>query len=109
MSFVMVPLLLFGVLYDVAFTLARRLLSFQGVASPHRGHLYQVAHRAGMDARNITLLHWGFAAFGGGCCLAFLHASSVYKPLILLLPLVPQLVWTAYDWHLTRVRPVGAW
>jgi UDP-GlcNAc:undecaprenyl-phosphate GlcNAc-1-phosphate transferase len=102
LSFVLVPMLLFGVLYDVAFTLARRLLAGENVTRPHRGHLYQIAHRAGMDARAITLVHWGFAAFGGLCCLAFLHADPHRKPLIVALPLVPQLAWSWYVWRLAR-------
>ena len=50
MSFLLVPLLLSGVLYDVAFTLGRRILAGERVTVAHRGHLYQVANRAGMTA-----------------------------------------------------------
>ena len=109
MSFVMVPLLLFGVLFDVAVTLIRRTLQGYRITSPHRGHLYQIAHRAGLDARWIALLHWGFAAFGGLCCFTFIEASSVYKPAILLLPLVPQLAWLGVVHHLASrgvVNPI---
>ena len=109
MSFVVVPLLLSGVLFDVAFTLLRRLIGGDPITSPHRGHLYQVAHRAGLNSTRIAMLHWGFAVFGGICCLLFLHASSVFKPAILFLPLVPQLAWMAYVWHLARTRRLGAW
>jgi UDP-GlcNAc:undecaprenyl-phosphate GlcNAc-1-phosphate transferase len=105
MSFVLVPLLLSGVLYDVAFTLCRRLLAGERLTSPHRGHLYQLAQRSGVPATAVTLIHWGFAVFGGLCCLGFMHAPSHDKPLVLLLPLAPQLVWTGYVWH--RVRRFG--
>ena len=50
LSFVLVPMMLTGVLYDVAFTLVRRLLRGENVTQAHRGHLFQVAHRAGLDA-----------------------------------------------------------
>ena len=96
MSFVVVPMLLSGVLFDVAFTLARRALAGQPLARAHRGHLYQIAQRAGMDARAVTLVHWGFALFGGLSCLVFLAAPSHLKPAALLLPVLPQLVWVAY-------------
>ena len=42
------PMLLSGVLFDVAFTLVRRALAGEPVTQPHRGHLYQVAHRSGV-------------------------------------------------------------
>ena len=52
MSFLLVPMLLAGVLFDVAFTLAApRWSPASAMTQPHRGHLYQVAHRSGMDAR----------------------------------------------------------
>jgi UDP-GlcNAc:undecaprenyl-phosphate GlcNAc-1-phosphate transferase len=109
LSFVMVPLLLFGVLFDVAFTLARRILAGEQITSPHRGHLYQIAHRAGMNPVAIVFVHWGFTVFGGLCCLGFIDASSVYKPLILLLPVAPQLIWLCYVWRRTHHYPIGGW
>jgi UDP-GlcNAc:undecaprenyl-phosphate GlcNAc-1-phosphate transferase len=109
MSFVLVPLLLFGVLYDVGFTLLRRLGRGERITAPHRGHLYQIAHRAGMPAYQVALIHWCFVLFGGFCCLTFIQATSAYKPAILILPVLPQLAWTAYVWRLAAQRPVGCW
>ena len=45
MSFLLVPMLLSGVLFDVGFTLVRRAVAGERVTAPHRGHLYQVAQR----------------------------------------------------------------
>ncbi len=109
MSFLLVPVLLFGVLYDVAFTLARRLLAGERLTQAHRSHLYQVAHRSGFDARSIAVLHWGFAAFGGLVCLAFVGAPSAVKPLVLLLVLPPQLAWTAFVALRARRAAIGRW
>jgi UDP-GlcNAc:undecaprenyl-phosphate GlcNAc-1-phosphate transferase len=95
MPFVLVPLLLSGVLFDVGFTLVRRLLAGARITRPHRGHLYQFAQRAGIDARVVAAVHWGFAGFGGATCLLFLAAPSNLKPALLLLPLLPQLIWLA--------------
>ncbi len=50
LSLLLVPMLLSGVLFDVAFTLARRALRGERLTAAHRGHLYQVANRAGMPA-----------------------------------------------------------
>jgi UDP-GlcNAc:undecaprenyl-phosphate GlcNAc-1-phosphate transferase len=93
LSFLIVPMLLSGVLFDVAFTLVRRALAGEPVTQPHRGHLYQVAQRAGMPATTVTLVHWGFAIFGGVWCLAFIAAPSPYKPELPLIILLPQAVW----------------
>ena len=93
LSFLLVPALLSGVLFDVAFTLLRRALAGERLTEAHRGHLYQVAQRSGLDARLVAILYWGFAAFGGLWCLGFVAAPSRLKPVLPLLLLVPQLAW----------------
>ena len=104
LSFLLVPMLLAGVLSDVAFTLARRALAGERLTTPHRGHLYQVAQRAGVPAVTVTLVHWGFAAWGGLCCIAFVAAPSADKPYLPLLALAPQPVW----WWFVRRRALAA-
>ncbi len=93
MSFLLVPMLLSGVLFDVAFTLVRRTLAGNPPTHAHRGHLYQVAHKSGMPAPAVALVHWLFCALGGLACLGFIGAPTDWKPFIPLLLLVPQLVW----------------
>jgi UDP-GlcNAc:undecaprenyl-phosphate GlcNAc-1-phosphate transferase len=93
LSFLLVPMLLAGVLFDVAFTLGRRAIDGEKLTAPHRGHLYQVAQRAGVPAIAVTFVHWGFAVFGGLCCLAFIAAPSAWKPYVPLLVLLPQIPW----------------
>ena len=105
LSFMLVPMLLSGVLFDVAFTLVRRAWADEAVTQPHRGHLYQVAHRSGMSAPAVTLIHWAFAGFGGLCCLLFIAVPWTVKPYVLLLPVLPQLVWARYV--AKRARAVG--
>ena len=96
LSVALVPMLLAGVLFDVAFTLARRLLAGEKLAQAHRGHLYQLAHRSGMSPVAVTLAHWGFAAWGAACCALFLLAAPEWKPLWVAMVLPPQLVWLAF-------------
>ena len=96
LSFLLVPMLLSGVLFDVAFTLVRRALDGERVTQPHRGHLYQVAHRSGVSAVAVTLVHWAFAAWGGICCLVFIAAPSAAKPLVPLLVVLPQAAWLRF-------------
>lgn len=109
LSFLLVPCLLSGVLFDVAFTLVRRALAGERITQPHRGHLYQVAHRAGMDARGVAATHWGFAALGGLVCIAFVHAPSDLKAELPFLLLAPQLVWVVYVVGRARRAGIERW
>ena len=109
LSFLLVPLLLSGVLYDVTFTLIRRILARENIARAHNGHLYQVVRRAGLDARIVALLHWGFAILGGAVAIAFLRLPSAWKLPAALLPLATQLAWTLYVIRRTRQFGLGRW
>ena len=109
LSFLLVPMLLSGVLFDVAFTLARRLMSGERITQAHRGHLYQVAARSGVPAWVVALLHAGFAAFGGLVALLFISVSGPAKPWIPLLTLLPQIVWLGYVVHRSRQAGIGSW
>jgi UDP-GlcNAc:undecaprenyl-phosphate GlcNAc-1-phosphate transferase len=109
LSFLVVPMLLSGVLFDVAFTLVRRRLSGERITQAHRGHLYQVAARAGVPAWAVTLLHAGFAVLGGLFALAFIAASGTAKPWIPLLTLLPQIIWLAYVTRRARQAGLGQW
>ena len=109
LSFLIVPMLLSGVLFDVAFTLARRAFAGEQVTAPHRGHLYQVAQRSGVPAVAVTLVHWGFAGFGGMCALGFLAADADVQPFIALLALVPQVFWSGYVVRRAQRAGVGRW
>ena len=104
-SFLIVPLLLFGLLFDAAFTLARRALRGDRVGAPHRTHLYQLAHRAGVPVRAVAAAHWGFALFHAGLAALFLRLAPGTKPLVVLPALALQLLWLAYVAR--RVRRAG--
>jgi UDP-GlcNAc:undecaprenyl-phosphate GlcNAc-1-phosphate transferase len=109
LSFLIVPLLLSGALFDVAFTLVRRALAGERLTEPHRGHLYQVAQRSGVPAVAVSLLHWGFAVFGGVSALLFLAAPTPVKPFIPLLTLPPQLCWLGFVARRARRAGVARW
>ncbi|MBV9654922.1 MAG: undecaprenyl/decaprenyl-phosphate alpha-N-acetylglucosaminyl 1-phosphate transferase [Acetobacteraceae bacterium] len=108
-SFLLVPMLLSGVLFDVAFTLARRALRGERITAPHRGHLYQIAQRSGVPATAVAAAHWAFAAFGGLCCLLFIAVPAHWKPEVALLPLVPQVGWVAFVRDRARRAGITAW
>jgi UDP-GlcNAc:undecaprenyl-phosphate GlcNAc-1-phosphate transferase len=109
LSFLIVPMLLSGVLYDVAFTLVRRTVAGENLARAHRGHLYQIAHRAGMDPRRIAITHWGFAAIGGLVAFGFMAAPTALKPWLPLPLLGVQLIWTAIVVRRARRAGIGRW
>jgi UDP-GlcNAc:undecaprenyl-phosphate GlcNAc-1-phosphate transferase len=109
MSFILVPCLLSGVMYDVTFTLIRRALAGERVTQAHRGHLYQVAQRAGMDARWVAALHWGFAALGGLVMMAFTFLSSEVKLVLPPLLLIPQFIWTGIVIGMARRAKIARW
>jgi UDP-GlcNAc:undecaprenyl-phosphate/decaprenyl-phosphate GlcNAc-1-phosphate transferase len=109
LSFLLMPMLLSGVLFDVAFTLARRLLAGESILKPHRGHLYQVVHRAGLPAEVIAIVHWGFVVVGGAVCELFIATPSFYKPIVPLLVLVPQTAWVCYVVMRTRAAGLRCW
>jgi UDP-GlcNAc:undecaprenyl-phosphate GlcNAc-1-phosphate transferase len=109
LSFLLVPLLLSGVLFDVAFTLVRRALAGDHLAQAHRSHLYQIAQRSGLDAAIVTLVHWGFVLIGGMTAAGFLLAPHAWKLPIALAPLAVQLVWAAYVARRARVAKIGKW
>ena len=109
LSFLLVPLLLSGVLYDVAFTLVRRIFAGENIARAHNGHLYQVARRAGMDAAWVAVWHWMFAVIGGLTAIAFLAAPPAWKLPIALLPLIAQLLWTVIVIRAAAAVRLGRW
>ena len=109
LSALLVPMLLFGVLWDVGFTLVRRALMRERVTEAHRGHLYQVAARAGVPAAGVALVHWGFVLWGGGCVAVFLGASGLWRAGAPLLVVAPQLVWTAWVVRRAGEKGIGRW
>ncbi|RKK03167.1 undecaprenyl/decaprenyl-phosphate alpha-N-acetylglucosaminyl 1-phosphate transferase [Pseudoroseomonas wenyumeiae] len=105
LSFLLVPLLLFALLFDTGFTLLRRAWMGERVSTPHRTHLYQMAQRSGMSVPAVAATHAGFALFQGALALSFAGLPGWAKPLVILPPLAVQLLWLAYV--VRRVRRAG--
>lgn len=102
-SFLIVPLLLFGLLFDASFTLARRALMRERLAAAHRGHLYQMAQRAGVPVRVVAGAHWGFTLFHAGLAVWFLNVSPEMKPWVGAPALAVQVGWAGYVmWRMRR-------
>jgi UDP-GlcNAc:undecaprenyl-phosphate GlcNAc-1-phosphate transferase len=105
LSVLLVPMLLMGILFDVAFTLLRRALAGERITQAHRSHLYQVANRAGVPAAQVTLVYWTMTVWGGLCCLAFGAVTGAWKPAVPFAVLVPQFAWLAFV--IARARRAG--
>lgn len=104
-SFLIVPLLLFGLLFDATFTLARRALAGERVSAPHRSHLYQMAQRMGVPVRAVAGVHWAFALFHAALAFTFLALPPPEKPLVVLPALTVQLAWAWFV--IRRMRRTG--
>jgi len=96
LSVLLVPMLLFGVYFDVVFTLLRRFVAGDRLTEAHRSHLYQIACRAGMPAPLVAAVHWGMVLWGGLCCMGFQAVHGAAKPAVPFFVVVPQLVWLTY-------------
>lgn len=109
MSFLLVPFLLFGVMYDVAFTLIRRVFAGENLARAHNAHLYQIVYRAGMPASYVTMVHWLFVILGGITAIIFAFAPQQHHRLIGFLPVIIQLIWTIYVIYRARKAGISYW
>jgi UDP-GlcNAc:undecaprenyl-phosphate GlcNAc-1-phosphate transferase len=105
LSFLIVPLLMFGLLFDAGFTLLRRALMRERLAEGHRTHLYQLAQRSGVPVRAVAAVHWGFALFHAALALLFLELGAGAKPLVVVPALAAQLAWLGYV--VRRMRKAG--
>ncbi|MDI2090044.1 glycosyltransferase family 4 protein [Commensalibacter oyaizuii] len=100
---------LFAMIYDVTFTLIRRIKEKDPLLKAHRSHLYQMAHRCTIKASVITLIHWAFSIWGGIIFVYFPPTSSFPIFLDLGLLLCPQLVWTLYIYYQTVKYGIKKW
>ena len=101
LSVLLVPALLFGIFFDVAYTLARRFIAGDKLTEAHRSHLYQVAHRAGLHAQNVTIVHWCMVGWGAACCLL------PSRPIAMVA--LPQIAWLAYVSNRARQSGITRW
>ncbi len=104
-SVLLVPMLLFGVLFDVVVTLARRLLAGEVLTQAHRSHLYQIAERCGVPAEAVTLVHWAMTAWGGVIFIAAGGLDGPWKAALPIAVIPPQIAWLAFV--VGRARKAG--
>ena len=100
------PLSLAPLLLDAAFTLARRWLRGDRITQAHRGHFYQIAHRAGVPAWLVTMVYWAMAGLGGASgALCGIHASITPA----CAGVLAFAAWAMFVTNRARKAGLGAW
>jgi UDP-GlcNAc:undecaprenyl-phosphate GlcNAc-1-phosphate transferase len=93
-SFMVMPLLLFNVIYDTFFTFVRRLLRGERVIDAHRTHLYQLFNRIGYSHRVVSSFHYGMGILQGIAAIWMVNISSGERTLVFLPFLVLQVLYS---------------
>ena len=57
-SFLVIPMLLFNIIYDTGYTLTRRFLAGRNILQAHREHLYQLMNRTGFSHMEVVLVQY---------------------------------------------------
>ena len=99
-----VPLALLAILVDVGGTLVRRFLAGDRLTEAHRGHLYQLAHRAGMSVTTVTPVYWLLAAIGS---LGVLVTGE--RPAIATVTAASFALWSTVAIRTARRSAIGRW
>jgi UDP-GlcNAc:undecaprenyl-phosphate GlcNAc-1-phosphate transferase len=109
LSALLMPMLLLPMLLDVALTLVRRFFAGDRLTQAHRGHLYQLANRAGVPAWVVTLIYWGMTAWAGLCGLALDQSTQTVflRDLPVFAAVVPFGLWAAYV--VCKAAGIGKW
>lgn len=73
-----VPLLFFAFMYDVAWTMVRRLVKRQSIWYPHRTFLFHILHRTGLSHRRISLIYMTFCHYTRNrCCWCSVYQTNL--------------------------------
>jgi UDP-GlcNAc:undecaprenyl-phosphate/decaprenyl-phosphate GlcNAc-1-phosphate transferase len=105
----LIPMTLFGILWDVGFTLCRRARAGERLTEAHRGHLYQVTSRSGVSRPAVAAIHWLFCVWGGLAWLGLALLPPEWKTAAALLVLPPQIGWTMLVRRLARRAGLARW
>lgn len=102
LSFYVVPLLLFQILFDTSFTLVRRLLKREKIYEPHRTHLYQLAAALGYSQKRIIIFQYAVAVAQGIGAYFLILLPPDMRPVVF----VPFLIFNAYYayWIILRAK-----
>jgi UDP-GlcNAc:undecaprenyl-phosphate GlcNAc-1-phosphate transferase len=108
-SMFVVPLLLAAPIFDVAFTLGRRVLNGESLAEPHRGHLYQLLARSGLPPIRVSALYWAMTAAAGLAGFRFIGLSPPAKLGVVLGAIALLGLYAAWVARRARRAGITAW
>ncbi len=96
-SFLVMPLLLFNILFDTLFTFVRRWLNGEKVFQAHRTHLYQLLNRLGLSHMEVTLIQYCMAFTQGLAALWMIQVEGPVRlyffiPFLLLYSVYAKLI-----------------
>ncbi|MDI2113549.1 glycosyltransferase family 4 protein [Commensalibacter nepenthis] len=106
---ILIFFLLFGIIYDVTFTLIRRAKEKASLLQAHRSHLYQMAHRCQIPASLVTLIQWSFCIWGGLLVLLFPLTTTFNIICAYSLLMIPQIIWTLFILYKTNQHNIKKW
>ena len=104
-SFLVMPLLLFNVIYDTFFTFTRRLMRGDQVTAAHRTHLYQLFNRLGYSHRTVSLFHYGVCILQGVAAFWMINIPGAQRMLVFVPFLAFQIIYTYVI--LSRAKKAG--
>ena len=104
-SFMVMPLLLFNLIYDTFFTFMRRLFKGERVIDAHRTHLYQLLNRLGYSHRTVSLIHAGMCVLQGIAAMWMVSITGSERTLVFIPFLLFQLLYSYVI--ITRARAAG--
>jgi UDP-N-acetylmuramyl pentapeptide phosphotransferase/UDP-N-acetylglucosamine-1-phosphate transferase len=92
-------------LFDVGFTLIRRMWHREDILAPHRSHLYQRLVVAGWNHRSVSLLYLALAVLGVVCAV-FWSRDGLLGPVLVVpgLPLAAIGLWLLVIWRERAAR-----
>lgn len=102
LSIYTIPLLFFCFIYDVSFTVLRRLFTGESFWLAHRTHLFQLLNRVGYSHRQVTFLYLSFS-FLQGIGAILLQKIPVLFQIFIFLPYIFMMVFY-HIWLYKKVK-----
>lgn len=95
-SFLVIPLLLFNVIYDVIFTLLRRLFHGENIIKAHNKHLYQLMNQIGFSHLKVSLAQYFMVFIQGLGALWMLQIKNADRLYVFIPFMLLQIVYTVW-------------
>ncbi|MFT7305306.1 MAG: UDP-GlcNAc:undecaprenyl-phosphate GlcNAc-1-phosphate transferase [Candidatus Azotimanducaceae bacterium] len=93
-SFLVIPMLMFNLIYDASYTFIRRLIQGKNVFEAHREHLYQLMNRSGVSHMGVVLTQYCMVFMQGLGALWIVNIPGDERMLVFVPFLLFQLIYT---------------